>query len=319
MFVSNFNEMAFSAIDNYSFSSAPDVLLIYGQEGLGKTTLLNFLYDKLSGKKKVIMTNGPAFSSAYVAAVQGHSLDSFRHYMRSAELLLVDDLHRLTNKKHTIEELLYTYESILKGRGKMALTVHGEKADLDFLGERFASRLHNGLTLPLYAPTAEEMKSFTAVYLRQKYLQVEQRVIDVLAEHVFSFAEMKSRISQFTSFAEAQGSSLSYACFQTYEEMRRERAKKLLTPENITRTAAETMGVEMKDLMGESRKAKFVQTRQLAMYIMRSMGNFTLKEIGDFFGQTHGAVCNACKKIEKLTAEDRVFNEKFHKICNQYK
>ena len=61
--------------------------------------------------------------------------------------------------------------------------------------------------------------------------------------------------------------------------------------------------------MGESRKANIVLARQVSMYIIRSITNQSLPEVGKFFGLHHTTVLHSVEKIEKMLSTDRELKE----------
>ncbi len=313
IFISDFNQMAYKMIGDYNVASAPEVLLICGGEGLGKTTLINCLRQK-EAEQKTVMTNGQAFASAYAEAAQHNGLNIFRRQMRSSRLFLMDDIHLLANKKHTIEEMLYTYEYISKSRGKMVLTLQGENTDLGFLGERLESRLRQGLIINLYPLSEEEKKDFIALYLREKYLYAEQEAINQIAGSCCSLTEIKSRIRGYILYAEERGLSLSAACFADYWKEEQQRRARLFTPENIIRQIALQLGLDEKDLIKGRRQPEFIKGRQMAMYLMHRSGNYSLQEIGDCFSVTHGAVHYGCQRIASQLKEDRQLAERLRRL-----
>ena len=59
------------------------------------------------------------------------------------------------------------------------------------------------------------------------------------------------------------------------------------SPEVIVEETAKFYDLDPKTIMGESRKANIVLARQVSMYIIRSITNQSLPEVGKFFGQHH--------------------------------
>lgn len=166
MFISQFNQLAFQYIENYEVQKAPPVTIIAGQEGLGKTQLLNCILQKMKPQKvRIVLIDADKFSKKFAFAAQNGSLNSFRRSVRSNDLFLLDNINVLQGKKKTLEELFHTVDTILAQGGKTVITYQGSTPNFDFLNQRFASRLKSGFFLYLKDPAAEELEHFIAYRL----------------------------------------------------------------------------------------------------------------------------------------------------------
>ncbi|MDP4126776.1 MAG: DnaA/Hda family protein, partial [Bacillota bacterium] len=134
-FKSDFNIRAWRLIEKYNLEKAPGVTLIYGSEGVGKSTMLRLLYQRIGVEKRGILTDSLSFARQYAYSAQENKLNMFRQRYRSARLLLIDDLQFLAGKVKTIEELHFTYEYIIGNGGKMVITLEANGPQLEFLGE----------------------------------------------------------------------------------------------------------------------------------------------------------------------------------------
>ena len=84
-------------------------LFIHGGCGLGKTHLLQSIYNGIKQKNPqldCVYVTGEEFTNHFVYAVKSNNRDPFRHRFRSVDVLLIDDIHFLANKKATQEEFL---------------------------------------------------------------------------------------------------------------------------------------------------------------------------------------------------------------------
>lgn len=66
---------------------------------------------------------------------------------------------------------------------------------------------------------------------------------------------------------------------------------------DIAHAVAATYGIDMAELRGESRKARFAHPRQVAMFLMRELTALSLPAIGSFFARDHTTVLHACRIV----------------------
>ncbi len=110
-----------------SRSVSPDHILLYGQPGLGKTTLANLIAKHLG--TNLIQTTGPVIEKA-------SDLTSTLSSLSAGDVLFIDEIHRLPK---SVEEILYpAMESgtldIMVGKGPSARTVHIELQPFTLIG-----------------------------------------------------------------------------------------------------------------------------------------------------------------------------------------
>jgi chromosomal replication initiator protein len=75
--------------------------------------------------------------------------------------------------------------------------------------------------------------------------------------------------------------------------------------ESIIRVTSDYFSLSPNDIKGKKRTQKIVFPRQLAMYITRSITEFSTTEIGqDFGGRDHTTVMHSCEKVEERIKSD---------------
>ncbi len=319
LFVSDFNALIYQAIDKFNFDNAPQVTLIYGPQGLGKTTILNLLYQRMFRKRLLVeLVNAQAFAQDYAYAAQENFLDSFRARFRSPKLLLIDDLQLLAGKPKTLVELFYTYEHIIEREGKMIISLEADFPELNFLGKGLASRLLGGLVLPVRQPLSEEIEEFINYYLEKRLLVMEREVVQALASLVCNLKMVINSIDKFVEFAEARQVALTLPYFQEFWTKLEAAKSRELEPVNVIRVSAEVMGITVEDLLGFKRTPKIAEARQLAIYSTRFLCRNSYPEIGRCFSRGHAAIIYACQQMDKKLALDHNLKQKFEAIIKVF-
>ena len=97
-------------------------------------------------------------------------------------------------------------------------------------------------------------------------------------------------------------------------------APRPITPKLILEATAEMFGLSIDDLRGKSRSRPLVTARQIAMYVLREMTDFSYPAIGREFGdRDHTTVMHAVTKISKLMAERRTIYDQVTELMTRLK
>ena len=76
-------------------------------------------------------------------------------------------------------------------------------------------------------------------------------------------------------------------------------------PESIIMETARYFSLKEDDLRGQSRSKNTAMARQISMYLMRSLTNLSLKDIGaEFEDRNHTTVLSSIRKVEDLLSSD---------------
>ncbi|AFQ44537.1 DnaA ATPase domain-containing protein [Desulfosporosinus meridiei] len=315
-FVRDFNIRACRLAKKFQFENAPNVTLIYGPRGVGKSALLQYLYKKNQSENGLVITDALAFARQYAYAAQERNLNQFRERYRSTRLLLIDDLQCLAGKAKTIEELHYTYEYINNNGGKLVITCEADRLDLGFLGERLASRLLSGVAIPIERPQEFELEAFLEEYVHQKRLFVAKSVLCMISKRIDNLADAVKTIGDYIKFAELHEDELSLACFQAYWYEKERKMLKAPDPINIIRNVAQTMGVSVEDLQSASRKKNVNEVREMAIYAIRSLCHISFPAIASYFNRNHNSIILSYQKMQDKLVKDKELIRIYQSVLN---
>jgi len=318
-FISEFNIRACRLVKYYKTENAPEVTLIYGPRGVGKSALLHYLYEKFEPQKQGLITDALAFARQYAYSAQENNLHLFRKRYRSSRLLIIDDLHFLSGKAKTIEELHYTYEYIIESGGKMVISIEADTPALDFLGDRLASRFLSGVVIPIDRPSNDELERFLEDYIRENRLYMDQSILSLIAESTGNLTDAIRCIKKFIQFAELHDDELSILCFKNYWDNEENQKHKVVDPMNIISRVGQTMGISVEELQSTSRKPKVNEAREMAIYIVRSLCHSSYPEIARFFNRNHNTIMMSYKKMQKKLLNDLELHQKYEIIISNFK
>ncbi|HEX9292468.1 MAG TPA: DnaA/Hda family protein [Gemmatimonadales bacterium] len=159
-------------------------LVIVGRSGLGKTHLLNAIGLELAKKKNAVVAclSTQQFVDELIAAIDGNRVDWWRARYRRATALLLDDIHLLSGKERTQEELFNLFNQLVDADRQLIFTAPAHPNTLEGLEERIVSRLEGGLVTEIAEPDKELRRSMLERLLTHQHVALEPALLDYLAD-----------------------------------------------------------------------------------------------------------------------------------------
>jgi chromosomal replication initiator protein len=123
-------------------------LFIYGGVGIGKTHLMHAigrsLLDNYSGLN-VVYTSSERFMNEMITSIKLDRMSLFHRHYRSADVLLIDDIHIIAGKERTQEEFFHTFNELYDHQKQIVISSDSAPSQLPGLVERLRSRFEWGL------------------------------------------------------------------------------------------------------------------------------------------------------------------------------
>lgn len=311
------NGLAENYLKKYSLKDGPFFTLIYGSEGMGKSFLLQRTFERLRKEEEdILFLDATSFVQQYAFGAQEGSLGAFRRKLRSPSLLIMDHLELLEGKVHSILEFYHTYEAIWESNGKIICSFNGNLADLDFLGEKLASRLRGGLAIPILDPTEEELRKFLDINGQLDGLILEDKVLELMAQEVKNFRDAKKLLKEFLQYLQHREEPLDEKTIdeKTYKQFALERArirKHRIEPENIVEQVGKIYQIDPQDIYGSSRRQQIREGRQLAIYLIRELCKLSYPAIGKIMNKSHSSILKTCQGFEEEVKNNPQLNKNY--------
>jgi chromosomal replication initiator protein len=285
-------------------------LFIYGGVGLGKTHLMHAIGHAIIGRdasKRVAYISSERFTNDLIASIQDGRMADFRRRYREIDLLLIDDVHFLSEKERTQEEFFHTFNALHDAQRQIVMTSDRPPKEIPGLEERLVSRFEWGLVADIKPPDYE-----TRVAILRKKADEDQIP---LADEVFDFIARNCR----SNVRELEGAIIKLLAYSslTRREITTDLAREALggvlqaeptlalTPEAIRQRVAEEWGVSVDGLSSKKRTKELTVPRQVAMYLIRELADLPLVEIGRLFGgRDHSTVIHSLNKVEEDLGSD---------------
>ena len=287
-----------------------------GPYGYGKTHLLNAIAweaQRLRPDAKVVYLTAERFLSTFVRAMQDRSTAAFKDSLRSADMLLIDDVQFVGGKASTQDELLATLTSLIEDGKRIVLSADRPPMALTEVEPRLRSHLASGLTCPV-EPADRALKlavarSRIAALAGLGVVSGEARpeVLEHLVDRTpGSMRELEGAVNTLAAVAGARLSTL------TVDEVQgllgaalRGGPERRITVDEIQKTVAEHFTLKQADLLSERRTRSVARPRQIAMWLCKQHTTRSYPDIGRRFGgRDHTTVLHGVRKIEELIAQD---------------
>ena len=292
-------------------------LLIYGDSGLGKTHLIYAIANvikKNSENAKIAYVKGDDFTNELVAAIQAgpNKTAEMREKYRQADLLLVDDIQFIAGKKQTQEEFFHTFNNLYESGRQIVLTSDRPPSEMTMLEDRLRTRFEWGLLVDVAPPDFETRLAIVKNKSAILGLDLPDKVAVFIAENVTAnVRQLEGTINKIMAFKDLLGNDADEETVtRAIQDMLKRSNEYVPTPEAILEYISKYYNLEESVIRGPQRVRDAVQARQIGMYLIRSMTNLSLEDIGrQFDNRDHATVLYSIKEVEKKMKKDPSFAE----------
>ena len=291
-------------------------VFLCGPYGYGKTHLLNAIAweaQRLRPDARVIYLTAERFLSTFVRAIQDRATAAFKESLRSADMLLIDDVHFIGGKQSTQEELFHTLTALLEDGKRVVMSADRPPMALTEVEPRLRSHLAAGLTCPV--EPADRVLKLAVAERRLESLaklglvsgQAQREVLEHLVDRTpGSVRELEGAVNTLAAVAGQRLPGL------TVEEVQlllngalRGGVERRITVDEIQKVTADHFGLKQADLLSERRTRAVARPRQIAMYLCKQHTTRSYPDIGRRFGgRDHTTVLHGVRRIEELSAKD---------------
>jgi chromosomal replication initiator protein len=292
-------------------------VLFHGPYGFGKTHLLNAVAaeaTRAAPEKKVVYLTAERFLSTFVRSLMDKSTAAFKDELRTADLLLIDDVHFIGGKQSSQEELFHTLMALTAEGRRVVMTADRPASALTEVDARLRSHLSAGLVCGI-EPADRTLR--LGILERKLQLLARQHdfrrtpearpeVLEFLADRFTdSVRELEGALNTLVARLSEGVCTLSLDEAQAILRPHLRGGEKRVTVDDIQKAAAEHFGLKQADLISERRNRAIARPRQAAMWLAKQLTTRSLPDIGRRFGgRDHTTVLHAVRRIEELKAAD---------------
>ena len=294
-------------------------LFIYSSVGLGKTHMLHAIGNAvLQQGKQVLYISSEEFTNDLVHAIRTKTTTAFREKYRQVDVLLIDDIQFIAGKDSTQEEFFHTFNALYGQDKQIVMTSDRSPKAMSTLEERLRSRFEWGLTVDMHAPDYETRLAILHSKAEKVDGHVPEEVIERIAKLIqTNVRELEGAWNRVLAFSQLSGQTLSLSlCDRALADFLPQPSS--ITPKTVLEVVSEFFGISLSSLTGRSRARDVAFPRQVAMYLMRDLGDLSLPRIGEELGgRDHTTVMYACDKIADLVETDERTRKQIMQIKGQ--
>src|ERR1035437_1522904 len=288
-------------------------LFIYGGVGLGNTHLLhaigNFVYEN-NPQAKILITTAEKFIIEVVSHIGSKKMDEFKEKYRSVDLLLVDDIEFLQKGEQAREEFFHTFNELSNLNKQIVATSDSPPQELK-LEDRLKSRFAAGIIADIQTPNFETRVAILRLKAKEMNKVVPDVVLAFIAENVDSnIRSLGSTFSTMVALSNQPGFEINLDLAKKALKLTNPsfESNKKIGIDLIQQVVAEYYGIKIQDLSSRKRPENIANARQIAMHITRNLTDYSLVQIGQYFGgKDHTTVMHAIKKVDQLIKSDDKF------------
>lgn len=286
-------------------------LFIYGDSGLGKTHLLhaigNYVHENFP-QRTVLYVTTETFMNDFVDSLRMSTTIGFKRRYRECDVLLIDDVQFMENKEGLQEEFFHTYNDLHGASKQIVLTSDRPPKSIETLEDRLRSRFLSGLITEIDPPDLETRLAILRSKAEADHEEIPDEVLDFIATHVKNnIRELEGALIRVTAFASLNRQPISLDLAEhVLSDIVSAGEPRRITPNMILEATASAYGFSVESLCGPSRTRPLVTARQVAMYLVRDLTDYSYPAIARVFGgRDHTTVIHAVDKITKHMKERR--------------
>ncbi len=301
-------------------------LFIYGGVGLGKTHLLQAIghYNKKQNPRlAVLYSTSERFTNELIESIRNDRMVEFRNKYRHLDVLMIDDIQFLAGKESTQEEFFHLFNTLYEAHKQIVISSDSTPKEIPTIEERLRSRFQWGVIADIQPPDIETRIAILRKKAGAENIFIPDDVVLFLASQIKSnIRELEGCLIRIVAFSSLTGSEVTVDRSKEIlkDIITKEELAVPITIELIQNAVSKHFHLDVKEMKSKKRTDAVAFPRQVAMYLARTLTEYSTTEIGtDFGGRDHTTVMYACEKIKMKLAGDPFFAALINRITQEIK
>ena len=301
-------------------------LFIFGSSGLGKTHLMQAVGNAIlenDPSKRVYYSTSEEFANEFFKVLNSGRIQHFRDTFRALDVLLLDDIQFFEKVfgrgEGTVEEEFFHTFNKLQELGKQIIMISDKSPkEIKNLSKRLESRFLSGLTVEIQSPGYETRMMILKNMAKTQGIEIDDSILEYISDSLdTNVRELEGTLTNLNARAKLLNEQITMQLVQEMlmHNVKREQSK--VTAKKVIEMISAQYGVSVTDMKSKKRQKKIVETRQIAMYLLKNNDelDLSLTAIGGLFGgKDHSTVISSIRKIDKKMKEDVVFKKEIEAL-----
>ena len=301
-------------------------LFIFGSSGLGKTHLMQAVGNAIlenDPSKRVYYSTSEEFANEFFKVLNSGRIQHFRDTFRALDVLLLDDIQFFEKVfgrgEGTVEEEFFHTFNKLQELGKQIIMISDKSPkEIKNLSKRLESRFLSGLTVEIQSPGYETRMMILKNMAKAQGIEIDDSILEYISDSLdTNVRELEGTLTNLNARAKLLDEEITLELVQEMlmHNVKREQSK--VTAKKVIEMISAQYGVSVTDMKSKKRQKKIVETRQIAMYLLKNNDelDLSLTAIGGLFGgKDHSTVISSIRKIDKKTKEDVTFKKEIEAL-----
>jgi len=169
------------------------------------------------------------------------------------------------------------------------------------------SRFEMGLNVDLQPPNYETRLAILKNMNENSKSKIPEEVMELISKNITTnIRDLKAALTKLIAYAELVGKNITLEIAQNQlKQAFNAPIQANITIDRVQRIVSEYFNITPNDLKGKKRTKVITFPRQICMYIIREITDFSTTEIGlEFGGRDHTTVMHSCQRIEDRMKTD---------------
>ncbi|MGD9826457.1 chromosomal replication initiator protein DnaA [Desulfobacter sp.] len=297
------------------------VLFLLGKTGLGKSHLSQAVGHHMLAHnltQRVLYVTAEDFTNEMIYSLRNNSIDQFKEkYRLKCDVLILEDVHFLTGKTATQNELAMTLDYLIDADKKIIFSGNERPDEIPKLNESLKSRLNMGIVTEIKTPDFGT---------RVKILNKKSKAIQCLlptpvTEYIAQEAcedvrQLESALISVVTRGRLMNRKIDVELARRVLE-KMTGTRKRITIDLIKKLVCEAFDVSEQELVSKSRKHRIVKPRQVAIFLSKQYTDQPIKTIGASFKRYHATAIYSVNEVEKEMKQKGQRYEQIRYLANK--
>lgn len=285
-------------------------LFIHGASGLGKTHLLYAITNDILLRRpdaNVVYVRGEDFTNELIRSLSKKMpMQYFRDRYRKADVLLVDDIQFIAGKPSTQEEFFHTFNALYDEKKQIILASDRPPKEIQNLEDRLESRFSWGLVVDVQPPDLELRVAILKSKAELMEVDIPDIVITFLADNIKNnIRQLEGAVKRLKALTYLNNTKVTMpVAKEALKDFFSEQVPVGVTIDQIFEIIAKHYNVPVNEIRGKKRLKDISTARHVTIYILRSITELSLNDIGRYFDMHHTSVLSACNNINESMKSD---------------